>query len=519
MSFIIQPSAASNVFSATASGAITANKPCILNSNGTVSEIVLDSGTVGSEQTFLPSSFQIVGGQMLDLGSNNFAVLAVEIATSYIGIVIVTLSGTNLTTVSFGSFQALSTSYFWQGASPTGLYGAQMIYDAANNKIIFATQTGAWRGGPFGFTRYPSLGVIVCTISGTTITPGSMYTFTINDITGRQSGGTGYATIVWDSTQNRLIYIYQNSDDLSGRYTQYQMMSISGTVVSLVTGQTDLSPTVIAVSSDYSNEAIVYEANINRILWWTWRAGTYTLRMFSNNGSTITEVTNSATTTFAPNTAKLIPGSSGLITSGTNSSGYPTGWPFSVTASTITPGTQTVLNSAIAANGTFAAINRVSPNSGVIFYSIGSTMYAKAISSLSTSLVTITVPSGTNNVSFGAIDTQNTYGFSNSASRALKISRYFSGSYGLKAVAGNAIGSNLYSSTQFIGFSSAAASNGENVNIATMGAQISGQSSLTLPNLYYVQTDGTLSTTAGTPSVLAGYAVSSNTIIVKGTGS
>lgn len=241
--------------------------------------------------------------------------------------------------------------------------------------------------------------------------------------------------------------------------------------------------------------------------------------MFSNNGSTITEVTNSATTTFAPNTAKLIPGSSGLITSGTNSSGYPTGWPFSVTASTITPGTQTVLNSAIAANGTFAAINRVSPNSGVIFYSIGSTMYAKAISSLSTSLVTITVPSGTNNVSFGAIDTQNTYGFSNSASRALKISRYFSGSYGLKAVAGNAIGSNLYSSTQFIGFSSAAASNGENVNIATMGAQISGQSSLTLPNLYYVQTDGTLSTTAGTPSVLAGYAVSSNTIIVKGTGS
>ena len=46
--------------------------------------------------------------------------------------------------------------------------------------------------------------------------------------------------------------------------------------------------------------------------------------------------------------------------------------------------------------------------------------------------------------------------------------------------------------------------------------QYTSGSSLTAGQSYYVQTDGTLSTTAGDPSVFAGTAVSATKLIVKG---
>ncbi len=42
------------------------------------------------------------------------------------------------------------------------------------------------------------------------------------------------------------------------------------------------------------------------------------------------------------------------------------------------------------------------------------------------------------------------------------------------------------------------------------------QENLTAGQSYYVQTDGTITTTAGDPSVFAGTAVSSTKLIVKG---
>ena len=76
-------------------------------------------------------------------------------------------------------------------------------------------------------------------------------------------------------------------------------------------------------------------------------------------------------------------------------------------------------------------------------------------------------------------------------------------------------GTNL-TSENFIGFSDAAYSNGATANIQIEGSVDDAQSSLTTAKTHYVQTDGSLSTTAGTPSVEAGTAISSTQIIVKG---
>ena len=72
------------------------------------------------------------------------------------------------------------------------------------------------------------------------------------------------------------------------------------------------------------------------------------------------------------------------------------------------------------------------------------------------------------------------------------------------------------SSSNFLGFSNAAYTDGQTATIQITGSVDDAQSGLTTARKHYVQTDGTLSTTAGTPSVEAGTAVSSTKIIVKG---
>ena len=68
---------------------------------------------------------------------------------------------------------------------------------------------------------------------------------------------------------------------------------------------------------------------------------------------------------------------------------------------------------------------------------------------------------------------------------------------------------------KFIGFSTAAYSNGQTAKIAVVG-NTTTQSSLTPGSKYYVQKNGTLSTTADTPSIEAGRALSSTKLLIKG---
>jgi hypothetical protein len=71
-------------------------------------------------------------------------------------------------------------------------------------------------------------------------------------------------------------------------------------------------------------------------------------------------------------------------------------------------------------------------------------------------------------------------------------------------------------STNFLGFSNAAYTDGQTATIQITGSVDDAQSGLTTAKKHYVQTDGTLSTTAGSPSVEAGVAISATEIIVKG---
>ena len=71
-------------------------------------------------------------------------------------------------------------------------------------------------------------------------------------------------------------------------------------------------------------------------------------------------------------------------------------------------------------------------------------------------------------------------------------------------------------SSNYIGIADAAYTNGQTATVQTLGAIDDAQSSLTIGSKYYVQPNGTIGTSAGSPSVEAGLAVSATNLLVKG---
>ena len=79
----------------------------------------------------------------------------------------------------------------------------------------------------------------------------------------------------------------------------------------------------------------------------------------------------------------------------------------------------------------------------------------------------------------------------------------------------NTLQTNL-TATNFLGTATAAYTNGQTASIMLKGGISDNQSSLTVGSTYYVQTNGTFATSAGTPSVLAGKAVSATSLLLNG---
>ena len=89
-------------------------------------------------------------------------------------------------------------------------------------------------------------------------------------------------------------------------------------------------------------------------------------------------------------------------------------------------------------------------------------------------------------------------------------------SNGKAIVYGPAVTVTNVTTENYIGIAAEAISNGATgkINIATGINE--GQTGLTTGQKYYVQNNGSLATSAGSPSVVAGTAISSTKIIVKG---
>ena len=87
--------------------------------------------------------------------------------------------------------------------------------------------------------------------------------------------------------------------------------------------------------------------------------------------------------------------------------------------------------------------------------------------------------------------------------------------YGTSVVFTTQTSTTNLTSTNFVGTSTAAYTNGQTATIAVQGGLSTNQTGLTIGSTYFVQPTGTLATTAGTPSVNAGKALSATTLLLK----
>jgi|TARA_B100000035_G_scaffold291350_1_gene279157 hypothetical protein len=87
---------------------------------------------------------------------------------------------------------------------------------------------------------------------------------------------------------------------------------------------------------------------------------------------------------------------------------------------------------------------------------------------------------------------------------------------GRAIVYGPAVTTTNLTANNFAGFSDDNYTNGQTAKIQIAGSVDDAQTGLTTARTHYVQNDGSLSTTAGSPSVEAGTAVSATKIIIKG---
>jgi len=135
---------------------------------------------------------------------------------------------------------------------------------------------------------------------------------------------------------------------------------------------------------------------------------------------------------------------------------------------------------------------------------------------------TNTVTAGTSYALFNAANTDGAVEFNPSTSKKgqfVYVTEDRAGSpFAGKAVIGqlaSTLSTNL-TATNFLGTATAAYTNGQTASIMLQGGISDNQSSLTAGSTYYVQPNGTFATSAGTPSVLAGKAVSATSLLLNG---
>ena len=588
----------------TATASITAGKPVILNSAGTVTQVSgnLDNNYLGVASTSA-SSNETVNINMIGSINNDQTSLTVGeyYYTSSSGVISTTLSP-NFIGRAISSTQLLleeeagnSMVGFSNGAitkgkpvviqadgdvaqvsgsssgNPAYNPGTQQI-SAGNTDLSSASaQRIADNGaGTFCVVFEYSGGhdVMIGVDNGTSITWGSE----VNMLTGADGG----ATVYYDPDEDKFIVTCMNE---SSFYVKSTIVSYSGTTATRGTQSSTLATTTKA---DWLASAYDTTNNMGYVA-----IGNTVGKMLTVgvSGSTINQSALSglyASTSIAPKYFNMVYDNTnniGYITYRNESiSDYPYLQTYTVTSSTFTFGTPTAMEST-ASGGTVSVAEGSADGNGVVmvYKTSASDVLRYATPTFSGLAITIgtvstmtSIPNtnprfnGTQSVNYNPVsktfqlayqDTYTTSGrydivtndgtVSNGTlswgayqvvySTTTENSSAITGATGKNAnnafivveksstpwkIAGSLYGASTIVTTtnltaeNYLGVASDTVADNKNVLIDTQGAANPDQSSLTPAQLYYVQTNGTLSTTAGSPSVVAGIATSATTLLI-----
>jgi len=426
-------------------------------SQGVGSESVFESASVIDLSAAYDANAQKVVVAYTDNGNNRYG-------TAVVG----TVSGTSIT---FGT-PVVFVSRNIENATP--------VYDSNAQKIVIGYQDRV--NAEYGTG-------IVGTVSGSSISFGSAQVFDNVGIT-ELSGA-------FDSNNNKVVFAFQTSS-FQGKAV---VGTVSGTSISFGSFYTFESGTTYYTST-------VYDTNAQKIVI-SYVDGEDSFRgksvVATVSGTTISygslTTFNNASTGFVgsvydPDSQKVI-----VTYADNGNSSHGTAIVGTVSGTSISFGSEIVFNAA-STQYTSATYDEGQNKLVVAYRDVGNSNSGTVIpGTVSGSSITF----GDETV-FNGSESNFVTAVYNAASGNSVISYIDNGNsnYGTSVVFQNAYDN------------SGSVADGDNALMDTQGGISDNQSSLTAGQSYYVQTDGTISTTAGDPSVFAGTAVSSTKLIVKG---
>ena len=480
-----------NVLEATASGTLPDGSTVIVNADGTVSVAGLQTTpqTSGTANTFNSQNSDFTQYSATFDSTNNKVIAVWEENNN--GKAIVGEVDPSNNSITFGSKITFVSSTN---------YGNKycITYNSNANRVAIAYYETA--SNDYGK-------VIVGEVSGTSITFGSPSTF---------NSGITYDLGIASLSDNRVVVVYRDGSN-----------SNSGTAVvgTISSNSISFGSEYTFLSSYSTNIGVIYDSTNDRIV-----IGFRDEYNSSNRSSAVVGNVSGTTITFG----------SVVRLNSSVSQGY---WHSSVHDSNTGKTVIAFVDFNNSGKGTAvvgtvnASTNSISFGSPVIFND-GSTRDISTVFDSSSNQILIgfqddsdadeptTAIAGTvsgNTINFGSklkLDTadgaQTAIAFDSNSNRAVIVYKDTDNSgSGVAIVYQPPVTSTNITAENFIGISDGAYTNGQSATIQLAGSVDDAQSGLTPGSKYYVQGDGTLSTSAGSPSVFAGTAVANTKLIVK----
>ena len=457
-----------------ASGTLASGQVVALKTDGTVAAVASVTQAVGSPSVFESASSVYVRATY-DSNANKVVITYQDGGNSDYGTAVVgTVSGTS---ISFGTpvvFSSVAT--YWIGST----------YDSTTNKVVIA-----YAGTSFAGTA------IIGTVSGTSISFGSSAIY--------ETGMSFNNTPVYDLTNNKVVIAYVDITNPGGQYGTAVVGTVSGTSISFGTPVVYESANTIWVAATYdssnSKVVIAYGDNGNGGKG-TAIVGTVSGTAISFGSPVIYEASSTSYTaaTYDSNANKVV-----IAYEDEGNSSYGTAVVGTVSGTSISFGTPVVYSSVD------------TPHNGAAFDSNANKVVITYRGSSTHGYLNVGTVSGTA-ISFGTqvlfenSNTEYTWPTFDSNLNKVVIAYQNTGNsnYGTAAVFQNA-GTN---SADFIGITDAAISSAASGKVVVQGGVNSKVTSLTIGSDYYVQSNGTLSTTA--TAVPAGRALSTTSMLLEG---
>ena len=467
-------------FKAKASGSITAGKPVIVEADGDVAQVATSAAAVGTPAVFenseLADPFVVY-----DSNAQKVVIAYRDRGNSDYGTAIVgTVSDTS---ISFGS------SAVFESATSTYMYAA---YDANAQKVVIVYSDG-------GNSQYGT--AVVGTVSGTSISFGTAVVF--------ESAFIDFPSVAYDSNAQKVVIAFR--DVGNSNYGTAIVGTVSGTSISFGSAAVFESANTNDVEAVYDASAqkvvILYRDNGNSD-YGTGIVGTVSGTSISFGSAAVFESAKSEymSAVYDSNAQKIVV----AYRDGGNSN-YGTAVVGTVSGTSITFGSATVFESA---DIPFLSAVYDSKNQKVFiaYEDTGNSSYGTFVSgTVSGNSISFESPAV-----FDSTDSDKiAAAYDANAERVVIAYRDGGNSEYGTAVVVRPASTNL-TSENFIGIAEYAASDTETATVLIKGGVSTTQSSLTAGQTCFVQGDGTIATSADSPSVTAGTAVTSTKLIVKG---